>query len=296
MLRLENITAGEVYERLSQWSLPEIPGPLRALTEKHKIERLSIEELGGALDQIVNRGEKASIEPVLVDWLYDMVRLNIKRGRLFQLRAILDQGYADCLGYAKLLDLIGKKLGLATGIIEVLIDNKGRYVPHYINLVKSTGGNRLFPDLWYGSKNIVHLRIGARVKQKGRWTIRDMDWSEAETKDDIAGLPQRCIDAITYYILGNRHLEAGLHLSDYKELDTAIKHYNQAARLYPQNARIHFNRAIAYENKGDKERALENYSRALKDASSQIRVLAREHEEITRLIELDEAPYLTWRT
>ena len=80
----------------------------------------------------------------------------------------------------------------------------------------------------------------------------------------------------------------GIHYSDEKELDKAIGYYDAATKLYPQNARFYFNRAIAYENKGKKEKARRDYAQALQDEASQIRVLAREYEESTQLIELDQ--------
>ena len=103
----------------------------------------------------------------------------------------------------------------------------------------------------------------------------------------VRALPPQCVEAITWYIRGNRHLGRGTRASEGKELDKAIECYDAAIRLYPANARLYFNRAVAYENKGEKERAERDYAEALKDEASQIRVFAREYEEIVQLIELD---------
>ncbi len=73
-----------------------------------------------------------------------------------------------------------------------------------------------------------------------------------------------------------------------KEIDRAIGYYNAAIELYPTNPRFYFNRAVAYENKGKKEKAAQDYAQALRDEASQIRILAREYEESTQLIELDQ--------
>ena len=144
-------------------------------------------------------------------------------------------------------------------------------------------------DLWYGSRDIRHRRIGAQIREGGRWKIRDLDWDELEKVEDIRGLPSTLVDGITYYILGNRHLEKGIRDRSREELDIAIAHYTRAINLYPGYARAYFNRAIAYENKGEHDKASLDYAQALKDKSSQIRVLAREHEDIIGLMELDRA-------
>jgi hypothetical protein len=51
---------------------------------------------------------------------------------------------------------------------------------------------------------------------------------------------------------------------------------------------LYFNRAVAYERRGEQEKAEHDYAVALGDEDGLIRVLGREHEEVTRLIELDE--------
>ncbi len=287
---MQKLTYDEIDGILAGWSLPEIPRELAALLKAHK-GRPTIKEIGKwvrtGISKIESPGERAVIERAALGWLYHLVRKNIKRGRLFRLRDVLIQGYADCLGYAQLFLTLGLRFGLDVGIVEVVIDNAGRYVPHYINIFTPSEGRRQFVDLWYGSKDIHHLRIGAQVKEGSRWRIKDIDWEDLDMVEDIKGLPKACIDAIGYYILGNRHLEEGIRRRDTQELDRAIAHYDMAIKLYPQNARAYFNRAVACENKGEKLTAWRDYARALKDEASQVRVLAREYDEIIQLIELD---------
>jgi len=277
---------------LSQWSLPPIHPGLRAITEKHQEEKLNWKDLRNRireeLAQTLDTEQKAKIELAILDWLYEFIRGNVKRGRVFELDQVLTERHADCLGYVKTFQLLGKRFGLDIGIVEVVIDNAGRYVPHPINILRLAGNRRQFIDPWYGSKDISHQRIGIQVKERGKWLIKDVDRDELEKLTDVKGLPTECVDAITYYIMGNRHLEQGIRYRDKKELRKAIDYYDEAIKLYPQNARFYFNRAIAYENRGEKEKAEKDYAQALKDKASQIRVLAREYEESTRLIELDQ--------
>jgi len=261
--KLRKVTFQEINQALSRWNIPEIPKNSSDQTTEGKA-RLS-------------------------NWLYDLVRQNVKRGRIFQLRDVLLHQQADCLGYAKLLRLVGKRFALDIGIVEVVIDNAGRYTPHYVNLVKLSSDKWQFMDGWYGSRDIKHRRIGAQVKEGGSWRIEDLGWNELEEVEDIRGLPQKAVDGITYYILGNRHLEKGIRDTSREELDMAIAHYSKAINLYSGYARAYFNRAIAYENKREHDKASLDYAQALRDESSQIRVLAREHEDVIGLIQLGRA-------
>jgi tetratricopeptide (TPR) repeat protein len=256
--RPRKLSSEEINQALSRWNIPEIPG---------------------------NSLDKAR----LANWLYDLVKQNVKRGSIFQLEDVLLYQQADCLGYAKLLSHLGKRFALDIGIVEVVIDNAGRYTPHYVNLVKLSRRNWQFMDLWYGARNARHHRIGAQVKEKGKWGIKDLDWNELKEVENIRGLPEKAVDGITYYILGNRHLEKGIQEADREELDRAIAHYTKAVELYQGYARAYFNRAIAYENEGEYEKASSDYAQALRDESSQVRVLAREHEDVVGLMELDRA-------
>ena len=246
---------------------------------------------------------KAKTKLAMSNWLYDLAKRNVKRGRFFQLRDVLLYQQADCLGYAKLMNRLGQRFDLDIGIVEVVIDNGGRYVPHYVNFVKLPPDKRKFIDLWYGSEDIKHRRIGAQIREGNSWRIKDLDWDELEEVEDLKGLPHKAIEGITYYILGNRHLQRGIQDKNREELDYAIAHYTRAIGLYPGYARAHFNRAIAYENKGEYERAAWDYTQALRDETSQLRVLAREHEDVVSLMQLDKANigigeqeiYLLWK-
>jgi tetratricopeptide (TPR) repeat protein len=153
-------------------------------------------------------------------------------------------------------------------------------VPHNAVLVRLGNRQWRFVDLWYGSKNIRHKRLGLKVKRGGVWGIEDIELRKLGGLGEICYLPGAYVDAITLYIRGNRYL-------DRQDFETAIKYYSKALRLYPGNARFLYNRAIAYENLGEHEKALTDHAQALHDDSGIIRVLATEHNEVTSLIDLD---------
>jgi len=156
------------------------------------------------------------------------------------------------------------------------------------NIVRLSNGRKRFVDLWYGSFDVNHRRLGLAVKQRGRWRVVDADRKELPRFSDIKGLPARCIDAITLYMIGNRHLDQGIRQCDKSELDRAIGCYTKSIGLYPQNARFYFNRAIAFENMGNRMAAEADYTVALRDEPSQVRVQARQHDEVVKLMLLDQ--------
>ena len=261
---------------LAGWYILGLPAELRSPTT----QKIDLEAVGLLISQKLDEAHDAEqtswIQIVISDWLYSLVRSNVKRGRFFELDDVLSTGRADCLGYTKLFSAIGPRFSLVLGIAEVLIDNAGRYVPHHVNILNLANGVYRFVDAWYGSSNIRHRRIGALVDG----VPRDINEEELSGIRNLRGLPERCIDAITLYIEGNRFLQRD-------ELDEALKHYSKAIELYPNNSRAFYNRALAHDRKDNEEKAKLDYAQALKDESSLIRVLAT-IEELEDLIKLDE--------
>jgi len=259
---------------LADWHIPELPDELggadRRRLDPRSVKALIRQRLSGDVE------DRSQIQIAISGWLYELVRRNFKRGRAFELDEVLSTRRADCLGYARLFSVLGPAFGLVLGVVEVLIDNAGRYVPHHVNILNLADGTPRFIDAWYGSVNINHRRIGALVNGKPR----DIDIKELSGVSGLQGLPQTCVEAIALYIKGNRCLERN-------ELDKAIKYYSAAVELYPNNSRAYYNQAIAREAKGDVVGAGLDYARALKDESSLIRVLATTHE-LEEMIRLDE--------
>jgi tetratricopeptide (TPR) repeat protein len=259
---------------LASWHIPELPGELGGTIEQKpdlEVVRTIIRRRLSSDAEGRNRMQIA-----VSDWLYSLVRGNVRRGRAFELADVLSTRSADCLGYTRLFSALGDEFGLELGVVEVLIDNAGRYVPHHVNLLNLADGTRRFIDAWYGSKNVSHRRIGALVD--GR--LRDIDTEELSSVSKLDGLPEACLEAITLYIKGNRCLERN-------ELDKAIEHYSAAIGLYHSNSRAYYNRAIAHERKGELVAARADYAQAFHDESSLIRVLATT-AELEGLIKLDE--------
>lgn len=252
---------------LRRWARPPVPAGLDAALQS-LFERV----VSSPAPEKKSRG-------AIIDWLYAFIRLNIKRGPVFDLKQVLRVHRADCLAYCKLFTILGRRLGLDTGIVDVLIDSGGRYVPHTAIMVK-IGKMPRFADLWYGSRDIRHRRLCMRVKEGGQWIVKDLENTQLE-RHEVNYLPDTYVDGITFYVLGNQHLAR-------EEFAQAIDCYTRSITLYPESIRPFYNRATAYEKLGEPQKAQQDYSAALADENALIRTMAREHDEITDLMRLDE--------
>lgn len=261
------------------WHRWYIPEPPRVLCPS-EIDRQSLSLCASGIGSIFNEAEnilkKTALQVMLIEWLYSTVRSNIKRGRIYSLSDVLKSGQADCLGYACLFAGLGVLFGLEHGVIEVIIDNAGRYIPHYVNLAHLADNSLRFVDAWYDSSDIRHRRIAALVNG----AVTDINIDDIKKTDTIEGLPADCIRALTLYIEGNRFLERN-------DTDAAIACYSNAIPLFPSNSRIRFNRAIAYERKGRNEDAEHDYKVVCKDDAGIARILANV-DALEGVIKLDE--------
>ena len=258
---------------ISAWQLPDLPAGLGVDLQDAGIGSISLLFERRLADETVDR---SAAQLAIADWLYYLVRANVKRGRAFELDEVLATGRADCLGYARLLAALGGRFGVELGIVEVLIDIIGRYVPHHVSLLTPDNGSRRFLDPWYGSASIRHWRYGALVNGKPA----DINDEEIEDIEELKGLPERCIEGIELYIRGNRLLQKG-------DIEGAIRLYSEAIMLYPANTRACYNRALAHDRKGEVEAAHLDYETAFENESGVIRVLAR-IDDLESLIALDD--------
>ena len=137
---------------INGWQRPELPDRLKHLARTRKSLVALASLVRGNLSKVRSSRSRRQLEVKVIGWLCDFIRANVKRGRVFDLGEVLRQGSADCLGYAKLFTLLGRLFGLDVGVIEVVIDNGGRYVSHTAVLVRLDDRKRCFIDLWYGSK------------------------------------------------------------------------------------------------------------------------------------------------
>jgi tetratricopeptide (TPR) repeat protein len=272
----------QLPKTISRWSLPDLPYELKDRVTRFR--RNWFRELStfyqSKLKLPENKKSRHKVEITIINWLYDFVRLNIKRGRDFNLSEVLQTGEADCLGYSKIFTHLGRLCGLNLGVVEIITDCLGRNVPHTATLVNLSGGKKRIIDFWYGSKNIRHKRLGLLVKNHGIWKIDDLDYSDIRHVEDVSHLPDVQVDAITLYIEGNRALNE-------VNYTLAVNLYTQAANIFPENSRIYFNRAVCYEKMGKNRKSKSDYTLALGNDKALKRTLATQPQDVIDLIQLD---------
>lgn len=271
------LTDAEVTGTVRDWRIP-CPCPFVPGSES-----MDLDEIAQRSKEIVTSLREPAItnkQEQLVDWLFTLVRHNIKRGRVWELSDVLSQRRADCLGYARILTVLAAHFGIDAGVVEVVQDNRGSYVPHYVCLVNLSGKKRRLIDGWYGSANIHHRLLTARVKEGDSWVTRQLSMKTLAAHPDVSGLSGEQVCGISLYVLGNSYLSQA---ND----GEALRCYNSSLWLYPGNSRTLFNRAIVLERMGEDKEAQQGYRQAMSTESSVARVLATT-EDIEQLIDLDE--------
>ena len=63
------------------------------------------------------------------------------------------------------------------------------------------------------------------------------------------------------------------------EFDRALSEFEKSISFCPQNAWVYYNRAEAYENRGDKAKAIADYKLALTMKSPKLNTLKRKYAE-----------------
>jgi len=267
----------DVKKSLERW---DIIAGCPACTDQANKQLNELAEHSTAMLASMSEIKRAQLEASLVDWLYVLVRHNIKRGRFWELSDLLTQHQADCLGYARILTFLANSFGLESGVVEVVQDNRGKYVPHCVCLVKLADGQKRLIDSWYGSANICHQIVVARIKVIDSLVTKQLPMTMVRSTREVYGLRMEQVAGLSFYILGNSYLK--------RDMETeAVECYNVSLWLYPENPRTLFNRAIASERIQATKQAQTDYQRAFSIDSSLAKILATT-EDIEPLIELDE--------
>ncbi|MDY6912464.1 MAG: transglutaminase domain-containing protein [Chloroflexota bacterium] len=261
-------TNAEIWNALRKWEL--IPGcPIApGTTDISQLAAMSRTSLG-----------KYRVEDIIT-WLYALVRTNVKRGRFWYLPEALTHHRADCLAYAQIMTFLATGFGMDARIIEVIQDNRGNYVPHYVCMVHLKSGRKRLVDPWYGSADVRHRIVAADVQQEDRTVTRQLTMKELESFPRAYGLEPAHLAGISFYIKGNSYLEQGL-------VPEAIECYNASLWLYPANPRTLFNRALAFERLHQSEKSQADYQYAFDIDPSCSRILAT-IAGMKSLMELDE--------
>jgi protein-L-isoaspartate(D-aspartate) O-methyltransferase len=218
------------------------------------------------MDSLSDIEEKTKFELEIKDWLFDFLKTNLTyRSGLSDLDQAFKEKVANCFLASLIFEIIGKAIGLKVRMVDVVEDQNGVYRPHNCNLLKLSDGRRILVDIWQDAKEAQHRKIGLRVKDKDGWGSRIIDFQELESAEDVRGLSEDEVKAITYYNRGHALQEQGNY-------DEAIKNYDLAIKLWPDYARHYFKKAEIYNERGEVGLAVLNYRRATLNLARVLRI------------------------
>ncbi|MCM8784303.1 MAG: hypothetical protein NC818_05995 [Candidatus Omnitrophica bacterium] len=169
---------------------------------------------------------------------------------VFELPNVLQDKKANCLGYAQLVYVLGRALGLEVAIISAYLD-------HLSNLIKLYR-DYIILDLtpiegYYKSK--VFSWEDNYTKVGSVWILKEGSPIEDGLRI-IQLLDERGIIAVRYNSRGVSKVNA----SDRQE---AINDFTRAIRFYPDFALAYYNRAVSQANLGLDREAISDYYRAI---------------------------------
>ncbi len=210
-------------------------GELRGLSDKEKIS---------ALSQLIKEE---------ITYLTSTIDGNLVNDNVFDLLNILRSKKVNCLGYAQLFYVLGKALGLDVEVISAYSDNQD----HTANLIKSYR--------WYV---ILDLSL-----ENGYYKSEFFNWDDNYEKKEavwclkeksripdiyrfVQRLDERGIIAARYNSYGVAKAELGLY-------EEAMRDYDEAAGLNPDEYIIYNNRGNAKANLGLYEDSIRDFDKAI---------------------------------
>ncbi|MBI2854861.1 MAG: hypothetical protein HYX87_08090 [Chloroflexi bacterium] len=275
---IEPWTTNQVGDALREWHV--MPGCPCDIGTVYKSLTKVLAACKSSLPGLAEPENRSRLESRIADWLYKVTRYNIKRGRYWELSNVLTRHSADCLGYARILSFLAVEGGLNAGIMEVIQDNRGRFVPHCVCALELSDGTKKYLDPWYGSPDIRHRLYLARVREDGKLVLKQLTPDEMDSALEVGSLSMMQIAGLSLYIIGNGYLARGMFTE-------AIECYHVSLWLFPTNTRTLFNRAVACERLGEKESAQTDYQQAFSLDPSIGRVIGTA-DDLEVLMKLDE--------
>ena len=253
-----------------------------------------------ALENTDNSKEKAIMERVVSNWLFNFIDSNVhypdNKLDKYKLEDVFtrERGgryYANCFGRSRLYRGLGIDFGLDVGIVEVLRAVDGSEVYHVCNITRFSDvpdgldAQWKLEDLNVSNNDIHHQKIRARVEEKEVYV--DIDWDGGEciykegvrgqsksiAKINMRGLNKKSIKAIEHYNAGYINIERGMRArvqSNTKRADEmfgkAIEELKKAIKLDPKFAGARYNLGlIYYQEQGKVEEAIKEITLALKE-------------------------------
>jgi tetratricopeptide (TPR) repeat protein len=124
---------------------------------------------------------------------------------------------------------------------------------------------------------LAYMGRGQVLAESGEYSraMDDLDFVLENLEQNIAAPPSWKTEVQAYSLNGRAVAHAGL--GDYER---AMAEFDRSITLCPENAWAYFNRAMAYEKKGDLAKAMSDYKLSLQKNTPKLSVLKRNYAEV----------------
>jgi len=182
----------------------------------------------------------------------------------FVLDDVIQNQHANCLGYSQLIYIAGNAVGLSVRVIDVT--NVSEYVTlekdvqekgHVACIIDLSDGQLVMADM-----AISFVSISKAFELESQFVKVGNYW-EIRNKDNPLRIHRRIQISDRNGLIAMIYNSRGAAYGAKGEHDRAILDYNKAIEINPRDAQPYNNRGNAYQNKGEYDRAILDYNKAI---------------------------------
>ena len=209
----------------------------------------------------ISRNHVAKIEESVIRELSHRIRKQFNyEEHVFELGDVIQNQKADCLGYSQLTYLAGNTVGLSIRPIIVLDYDRQEekdQKAHIACIIDLFDGQLVMADLAMFSD-----LISKAFKLENQFVKVGNFW-EVRNKDNPLRIHRRIQVLDRNGLIAGIYYNQGTAYGAKGEHDRAILDYDKAIQIDPRFALAYYNRGVAYEAKGKYDRAILDYDRAI---------------------------------
>jgi tetratricopeptide (TPR) repeat protein len=210
----------------------------------------------------ITRNQIVKIEENILQEFFEIISMQFSYDSLaFELSDIIENQQANCLSFSQLMYVTWNAVGLSVRPIDVLDP-----------LISSEGGTReghiaCIVDLFDGRSVMADVSLLFETLSKA-FKLEDQfvkvgNYWELKDKDNPLQIHKRIRLLDRKGLLASIYNSRGIAYASKGEYDRAILVYNKAIENDPGEATAYFNRGIAYNRKGEYDRAILDYTKAI---------------------------------
>ena len=208
----------------------------------------------------ITRNQVAKIEESVLEELGRKIQKQFSPKRVFELSDVIKNRQANCLGYSQLTYIIGNAIGLSVRPIDVL--DRVMFVEG-----DAKGGHGacivdLFDDQAIMADMTWFYEVSLPFKLEDHFVKVGNYW-ELTDKDNPLFIHRRIRLLDRKGLLAAIYNNRGAVYKSKGEYDRAILEYNKAIKIDPGSTNAYNNRGNAYQDKSEYDRAIRDYTKAI---------------------------------